>query len=258
MSERFRRATLRLLLFGSLIVPAAAARATPTITLAPPVNATSGQMQAGAAADSGANPVSIVVDPPGRFAYTANFDSNNVSAFAINSATGALAPVAGSPFATHGHGPLSVRVAPSGRFAYVTNFNADSVSIFAINSATGALTQIGAGHARRIATDVGGDRFGWTLRLCGECQFRRRLRFRDQLFLRRADAAGIGGTGGRRSECRRHGSASAVAERSRCPGGTDSDLTIAVRRGPLRPLGALLVAADVVQAAPRWSRSAPI
>jgi hypothetical protein len=45
-----------------------------------------------------------------RFAYVANENSNNVSAYTINSTTGALAPITGSPFAA-GTAPLSVAIA---------------------------------------------------------------------------------------------------------------------------------------------------
>jgi hypothetical protein len=41
------------------------------------------------------------------FAYVANFISDDVSAYSIDASTGALTPVAGSPFA-EGLGPISV------------------------------------------------------------------------------------------------------------------------------------------------------
>src|ERR1700737_4896149 len=49
----------------------------------------------------------------GGFAYVANLYSNNVSAYTIDGTTGALTPVAGSPFAT-GSAPVSVTVDPTG------------------------------------------------------------------------------------------------------------------------------------------------
>src|SRR5207249_561873 len=67
--------------------------------------------------------------------------SNNVFAYSINAATGALTPVAGSPF-TAGTTPVSVTVAPSGAFAYVANANSNNVSAYTINAATGALTPV--------------------------------------------------------------------------------------------------------------------
>ncbi|MGC9237930.1 MAG: beta-propeller fold lactonase family protein, partial [Thiomonas sp.] len=56
------------------------------------------------------HPYSVTVTPAGTFAYVANAGSNNVSAYSINATTGALTPVAGSPFAA-GNLPLSVVVA---------------------------------------------------------------------------------------------------------------------------------------------------
>ena len=94
-------------------------------------------------------PFCVVVDPMGRFVYVANADSNNVSAYTINASTGALTPVAGSPFGA-GTEPLGVAIDPSGKFAYVTNAgdryrrrgNAADVSAYTINASTGALTPV--------------------------------------------------------------------------------------------------------------------
>ena len=44
---------------------------------------------------AGTNPVSVTVDPSGKFAYVTNITSNNVSAYTINAATGALTAVGG-------------------------------------------------------------------------------------------------------------------------------------------------------------------
>ena len=47
----------------------------------------------------------------GGFAYVANYGSNNVSAYTINATSGALTPVAGSPFAA-GTNPYDAAVDP--------------------------------------------------------------------------------------------------------------------------------------------------
>ena len=80
----------------------------------------------------------------GQAVYVANFGSNNVSAYTITAATGALTGVAGSPFAA-GTAAFGVAVDPSGRFVYVTNVGDNTVSPFAANS--GVLTTIGAAVA---------------------------------------------------------------------------------------------------------------
>jgi 6-phosphogluconolactonase len=51
------------------------------------------------AAQAGALPISLAVDASGQFVYAANYNSNDISAYTVDAATGALAPVAGSPFA---------------------------------------------------------------------------------------------------------------------------------------------------------------
>jgi 6-phosphogluconolactonase len=78
--------------------------------------------------------------PIPKFAYVANSYGNNVSAYTIDSATGALRAVAGSPFEA-GKGP-TVTVDPSGRFAYVANYFDNNVSAYTINSSTGALSAV--------------------------------------------------------------------------------------------------------------------
>ena len=70
----------------------------------------------------------MTVDPSGRFAYVANHGDDTVSAYTINSSTGALRAISGSPFAAGNH-PDSVTVDPSGRFAYVANNCVSSVIV---------------------------------------------------------------------------------------------------------------------------------
>jgi 6-phosphogluconolactonase len=86
---------------------------------------------------------SVTVDPSGKFAYVGNYSSNSISAFTINTNTGALTAISGSPFAA-GASPQSVTVDSSGKFAYVANFNSNDVSAFTINASSGALTPVGS------------------------------------------------------------------------------------------------------------------
>ena len=87
-------------------------------------------------------------DPTPKFAYVANSCSDpkcsghgNVSAYTINSSTGAFGAVASSPFAA-GTTPNSVTVDPMGRFAYVANSGDETVSAYTISSSTGALREV--------------------------------------------------------------------------------------------------------------------
>jgi len=66
---------------------------------------------------AGAGPRSAAVDPSGKFAYVANqcgdfacIVNGNVSAYTIDSSTGALTPISASPFAA-GAFALSVAIA---------------------------------------------------------------------------------------------------------------------------------------------------
>ncbi len=94
-------------------------------------------------------PTGLTLDPTGRFAYVANCGirtctfstSGNVSAYTINAATGALTPVAGSPFSA-GSGPIELAVEPTGRFLYVANITSNNVSAYAIDATSGALTLV--------------------------------------------------------------------------------------------------------------------
>jgi len=76
-----------------------------------------------------------------KFAYVANNGSNNVSAYAIDDDTGAIAAITGSPFIA-GTGPQSVTTDPSGKFAYVANFNSNNISAYTINASSGVLTPV--------------------------------------------------------------------------------------------------------------------
>lgn len=81
-----------------------------------------------------------------QFSYVVNKGSSSVSAFSVDSATGALT-TAGLPIAT-GMSPLAVAIDPERKFLYVANKSLSnssfdsSVSVFNINNMTGVLTEI--------------------------------------------------------------------------------------------------------------------
>jgi 6-phosphogluconolactonase len=81
------------------------------------------------------------LSPGGGFAYVVNQDDGTVSAYAIDAASGALAPIAGSPFAV-GSAPVGIVVHSSGKFAYVANSGSSTVTAFSIDPASGALKPI--------------------------------------------------------------------------------------------------------------------
>jgi 6-phosphogluconolactonase (cycloisomerase 2 family) len=90
---------------------------------------------------AGTKPIEIAVDPRGKFAYVSNFNSQDVSAFAIDHTSGALSAVPGSPLPLGGR-PRELTVDPAGKFLYVTNETANAVQAYSIDQTTGALAAI--------------------------------------------------------------------------------------------------------------------
>jgi len=98
---------------------------------------------------AGTNPTSVTADASGTFLFVANAQGfggsggNTISAYTINANSGALTPVAGSPFATDIH-PASVAVDPSGKFLYVAILDPfpSGISAYSIDATTGRLTLV--------------------------------------------------------------------------------------------------------------------
>ena len=100
---------------------------------------------------TGPYPIWVTVHPSARFAYVANYacafgvgcgsTPSSLSVYSIDGGTGALTPLAGSPYTT-GVGSYQVTVDPTGRYLYVVNFFSNDVSAFSINTGTGALTPV--------------------------------------------------------------------------------------------------------------------
>lgn len=74
-----------------------------------------------------------------NFLYVTISSTNSVDGFSIDTTTGALSPVNGSPFPA-GAGPLAITAAPSG--IYVTNSLDGTISAFTWDQNTGALSGI--------------------------------------------------------------------------------------------------------------------
>jgi 6-phosphogluconolactonase (cycloisomerase 2 family) len=71
------------------------------------IDAGTGMLSAlpGSPFDGGPLPYSVAVDPAGRFVYVGNDDANLLSVFSLDPVTGALAPIADSPFTVNGLQP---------------------------------------------------------------------------------------------------------------------------------------------------------
>ncbi len=72
--------------------------------------------------------------------YVANNGSDNVSGYSINTTSGILAPIPGSPFSNLS-GPSAMAVSSNGFFAYVTNGRTSTVAAFRV-STEGALLSV--------------------------------------------------------------------------------------------------------------------
>jgi len=94
---------------------------------------------------SGAN-LYLAIDPTDQFLFASVTDPpGGVAAFTIDSITGALMQVAGSPFRADPNStvqPGQIVVDPSGKFVYVTLVQSGQVAGFAITIPSGALTPV--------------------------------------------------------------------------------------------------------------------
>ncbi|MGA7219765.1 MAG: beta-propeller fold lactonase family protein [Candidatus Sulfotelmatobacter sp.] len=88
----------------------------------------------------GTMPVGIAINPAGTFLYATD-QEESVWAFTIDSQTGTLMAVPGSPFSA-GSQPVGLQVDPSGKFLYVALSNSNSIAAFSIDSASGVLTTV--------------------------------------------------------------------------------------------------------------------
>lgn len=91
-------------------------------------------------------PLSLLVDPSGKFVYAANHSDpsgNEVSVFAVDSAVGGLTSVPGSPFSFQANSELSgMAISSSGKYLYTALSNATAVAVLTVNISTGAIAPI--------------------------------------------------------------------------------------------------------------------
>jgi 6-phosphogluconolactonase len=99
---------------------------------------------AGSPFAAGSGVSAITVDASESFVYTANTTANTVSGFRINSTTGALTPLQGSPYSsTAGTAPSTIAIDPRNTIVYVTTPGSSfSVWAFTIDSTAGVLTAV--------------------------------------------------------------------------------------------------------------------
>lgn len=96
---------------------------------------------------TGSQPVQFALSPSGRYAYTANYAGNSVSAFLANSSNGILASASADvptgSSASQQTGPVDLVVDNSSQFLYVANATTNNVAGFAINTVA-ASSNVGA------------------------------------------------------------------------------------------------------------------
>ncbi|EPX95205.1 40-residue YVTN family beta-propeller repeat-containing protein [Ralstonia sp. NT80] len=85
-------------------------------------------------------PLSLTIDPAGKFVYVANAVDSTITTLSIDPNTGVLT-VVGSPTTTGASTtPYSIARTPNGKFTYTANFGSNTLSAFSINASTGALS----------------------------------------------------------------------------------------------------------------------
>jgi 6-phosphogluconolactonase (cycloisomerase 2 family) len=135
-----------------------------------PNGGATGLQSASPASTGGDSSQGIRVTPDGKFVVVVNEGTSNVSVFSLDSGTGALSAVPGSPFATgNAPGPVAIYppavpvtanpCCPSGKFVFVGNTGDSSLSVYTIdsagslNSVTGSPIALGS-NAQPSAIDV--------------------------------------------------------------------------------------------------------
>lgn len=119
---------------------------------------------AGGSAPTGANPISIAVDPRGQYVYVLTRSPNGKAtafdiflySYSINQTTGALTSLAGSG-AKVGEASGVLKPHPTGRFIYLftsATGSSYSISAYSINASNGALIPV-AGSNGALSTGLG-------------------------------------------------------------------------------------------------------
>lgn len=88
----------------------------------------------------GSQPNSVIIDPSGKFLYSADFTGNDVSILSVDASTGALTPVSGSPVPL-ANNPFQVSVNSSGTLLFVGLADALNIAVYTVSS-TGTLSSV--------------------------------------------------------------------------------------------------------------------
>lgn len=90
--------------------------------------------------ESGGSPYRVEIHPSGRFIFVTNWMGLNLSVFRVDTDTGVITPVKGSPFNVGDGGrPYAVTVHPSGRFVYLSSWDNHLLWGFQFNEDSGQI-----------------------------------------------------------------------------------------------------------------------
>jgi 6-phosphogluconolactonase len=150
------------------------------------IDGTSGELQPAPGSPlstGGIDPVSVGVDPSGKFVYVANnipqvgSEGNSISAFSIDTANVSVAPIGGSPFLNPRQeaGKISLTIDPTGGFVYL-NCQACGIAGYSIDAGSGGLTPVDLGNAppegllqAQAFVTKGSNRYAYTVSLQNIC-----------------------------------------------------------------------------------------
>lgn len=83
-------------------------------------------------------PSDVVIDPSGQFVVAVSNTTDRLMVFRLDSSSGEVQPVPGSPFATGTRSPFTIRFHPSGRFVYA-GVRFGGVGAFSFDPETGSI-----------------------------------------------------------------------------------------------------------------------
>jgi len=84
--------------------------------------------------NAAASPFAITIDPNEKFLYVANLQEGSFGGFTMNSTSGTLTLIAGSPFPT-GASPSGIAEDPSGKFLYVSSLSGAKIYAYSLDAA---------------------------------------------------------------------------------------------------------------------------
>ncbi len=86
------------------------------------------------------SPVSLLIDPSGKYLYVANQGSNNLGAYSVVTG-GGLTVLQNSPFGTI-KGPTSLAADPNGKYLMVGSQSGGSIEVFLLDGSNGTLGEV--------------------------------------------------------------------------------------------------------------------